>query len=210
MPRHTPKRRPGTEKAAFSHPLLSAGQPRSGPRPPLCALRGCCGPCLPARPHRGWTARGSPAFSGGRAGPPHPPEKAGIKRRAACPAALFITDKKSKAHPAVCAKPKPTALAGGCPAMGFMLPSSAKAGGLQFTHGRRAPDSWLVGFNVGATNRTGQAYAAFRRGAGPRGVTARYRTAPPGARQTPRSPRPALHRPLRYPKTPRRFLRPRA
>ena len=161
-------------------------------------------------PHRGLTVRGSPAFSGGRAGPPHPPEKAGIKKRAACRAVLFITDKKSKAHPAVCAKPKPTALAGGCPAMGFMLPSSAKAGGLQFTHGRQAPDSWLVGFNVGATNRTGQAYAAFRRGAGPRGVTARYRTAPPGARQTPRSPRPALHRPLRYPKTPRRFLRPRA
>lgn len=124
--------------------------------------------------------------------------------------ALCLCSAKSKARPAVCAKPKPTALAGGCPAMGFMLPSSAKAGGLQFTHGRRAPDDWLVGFNVGATNRTGQAYAAFRRGAGPRGVTARYRTAPPGARQTPRSPRPVLHRPLRYPKTPRRFLRPRA
>ena len=54
MPRHTPKRRPGTEKAAFSHPLLSAGQPRSGPWPPICALRGWCGPLhsCPAAPGR--------------------------------------------------------------------------------------------------------------------------------------------------------------
>ena len=46
--------------------------------------------------------------------------------------------------------------------MGFMLPSSATAGGLQSLHGHRAPDDWLVGFNVGATNRTGQAVAVFR------------------------------------------------
>ncbi len=142
------------------------------------------------------------------------------------PVALFSAVRgfaqKSKAHPAVCAKPKPTSLAGGCPAMGFMLPSSATAGGLQSLHGHRAPDDWLVGFNVGATNRTGQAVAAFRarrragrpvkkRGGGaPRRVTARYRTALPGARQTPRSPRPALHHPLQCPKTLRRFLPSRA
>lgn len=142
------------------------------------------------------------------------------------PVALFSAVRgfaqKSKAHPAVCAKPKPTSLAGGCPAMGFMLPSSATAGGLQSLHGHRAPDDWLVGFNVGATNRTGQAVAVFRarrragrpvkkRGGGaPRRVTARYRTALPGARQTPRSPRPALHHPLQCPKTLRRFLPSRA
>lgn len=202
---------------------LSAALP---PPVPLWRRKRAAGPglCAPCRLPRGQARSRKSAHS--KNPRPRVPGLGVLLSSGRGPVALFSAVRgfaqKSKAHPAVCAKPKPTSLAGGCPAMGFMLPSSATAGGLQSLHGHRAPDDWLVGFNVGATNRTGQAVAVFRarrragrpvkkRGGGaPRRVTARYRTALPGARQTPRSPRPALHHPLQCPKTLRRFLPSRA
>ena len=195
-----------------------------GPPGPACA-RPAAGPglCAPCRLPRGQARSRKSAHS--KNPRPRVTGLGVLLSSGRGPVALFSAVRgfaqKSKAHPAVCAKPKPTSLAGGCPAMGFMLPSSATAGGLQSLHGHRAPDDWLVGFNVGATNRTGQAVAVFRArrragrpaktgGGAPRRVTARYRTALPGARQTPRSPRPALHHPLQCPKTLRRFLPSRA
>ena len=137
-----------------------------GPPVPLWRRKRAAGPglCAPCRLPRGQARSRKSVHS--KNPRPRVPGLGVLLSSGRGPVALFSAVRgfaqKSKAHPAVCAKPKPTSLAGGCPAMGFMLPSSATAGGLQSLHGHRAPDDWLVGFNVGATNRTGQAVAVFR------------------------------------------------
>lgn len=181
-----PARRPKPKKGGASGTIGAPGGKKAGPargaraqtaRAPFCfglphrhhhafcrltaAGPGLCAPC---RLPRGQARSRKSAHS--KNPRPRVPGLGVLLSSGRGPVALFSAVRgfaqKSKAHPAVCAKPKPTSLAGGCPAMGFMLPSSATAGGLQSLHGHRAPDDWLVGFNVGATNRTGQAVAVFR------------------------------------------------
>lgn len=124
-----------------------------------CAVTGQCENCQsPGRICCTYVLHPLPARAGPHQGHPRGPGAGLLNpnlngKKGACFSARALPCFQSVTCPAVCATPKPTEMAGGCPAgVSRSLPPLAaqgRAGGLRSPHiGLRAPFKWLVGLNI--------------------------------------------------------------